>query len=310
MKVEQDTLLERLRAYVGKAVRPPLVARDPVNVAQIRHWCDAIGDANPVYLDERAARASSHGGIVAPPTMLQAWVMQGLPGPKGPGAPQNEVTEILDEAGFTSVVATNCEQEYVRYVRPGDLITAITTLEEVTDEKETALGVGHFVTTLVTYTDQRGEVVGRQRFRLLKFKPPQRAAAGPGERRPRPAINDDTRFFWEGVARGELLVQRCTSCGRLRHPPRPACGRCRSLDWEPQRMSGRGEVYSFVVHHYPPVPGFEPPFAVALVRLDEGPRIVSNIVGVAPGDVHVGMRVMVTFVRIDDELTLPMFEAF
>src|SRR5205823_4206554 len=141
------------------------------------HWCDAIGDRNPVYTDPDAAAASVHGGLVAPPTMLQAWVMRGMvtpyPGP-GPGAPMPELLGVLDEAGFTSVVATDCEQEYARYLRPGDRVTATTVIESVSEEKRTALGPGYFVDTRITYTDQDGEVVGTQRFRLLKFRPAER----------------------------------------------------------------------------------------------------------------------------------------
>ena len=109
--------------------------------------------------------------------------------------------------------------------------------------------------------------------------------------RPRPAIDQDTSFFWEGAKKGELLIQRCVSCGTLRHPPRPACAACRSLEWDTQRASGRGTVHSYVVHHHPQVPGFEPPYAVVLVELEEGTRLVSNLVGVDPSEVTIGMPV-------------------
>src|SRR5439155_20564752 len=108
---------------------------------------------------------SVDGGFVAPPTMLQAWVMRGFvtpyPGP-GPGAPMPELLRVLDDAGFTAVVATNCEQEYGRYLRVGDRITATTVIERVSEEKQTVLGLGHFISTLITYTDQHGETVGTQ----------------------------------------------------------------------------------------------------------------------------------------------------
>src|SRR5439155_14052247 len=142
--------------------------------------------------------------------------------------------------------------------------------------------------------------------RLLKYRPVE--AKSPIGARPRPAMNQDTEFFWQGCRRGDLLIQRCASCGTLRHPPRPACGRCRSLEWDAQRASGRGSLHSYVVHHYPPVPGFEPPYVVALVELEEGTRLVSNLVGVDPSEVAIGMPVEVTFERVDDELTLPLFE--
>jgi uncharacterized OB-fold protein len=252
-----------------------------------------------------------HGGIVAPPTMLQAWTMQGLRPERtlGPGAPMPQLLEVLDDAGFPSIVATNCEQEYARYLRPGDRITATTVIERVSEEKSTGLGPGHFITTKIIYTDQHGEVVGTQLFRLLKYRPATSSSPGeePTARRPRPAVNQDTAFFWEGVARGELLFQRCASCGTLRHPPRPACPSCRSLEWDTVASSGRGEVHSFVVYHYPEVPPFEAPYTVVLVQLDEGVRVVSNVVGVDANDVDIGMRVEVVFERVDDELTLPLF---
>jgi uncharacterized protein len=304
-----QSLLDRLREFEGKLAGEPIVARDEVNAAMIRHWCDAIGDRNPIYTDPEAAAKSVHGELVAPPTMLQAWVMRGYvtpyPGP-GPGAPMPELLRVLDEAGFTAVAATNCEQEYARYLRIGDRITATTVIESVSGEKQTALGMGHFISTRITYTDQNGETVGTQSFRLLKYRPA--AAKGSAGARPRPAMNQDTQFFWDGCARGELLIQRCASCGTLRHPPRPACGVCRSLEWDTQRSSGRGTVHSYVVHHYPPVPGFDPPYVVVLVELEEGTRLVSNLVGVDPSEIVIGMPVEVSFERIDDDLTLPLFK--
>jgi len=305
-----ETLMDRLRSFVGRASGEPLVGRDPVNEAQIRQWCDAIDDRNPVYTNEVAAAASVHGGLVAPPTMLQAWTMQGLRPERtlGPGAPMPQLLEALDEAGFPAIVATNCEQEYLRYLRPGDLVAATTVIEAVTEEKRTALGLGHFVTTLITYTDEKGETVGTQRFRLLVYRPAE--ATAPAQRtakRPRPATSRDTEFFWEGAARGELLIQRCSSCGTLRHPPRPACGSCRSFEWDTVRATGRGEVYSHVTVHHPVVPPFEAPYDVALIQLEEGVRLVSNVVGVAPDEVRIGMPVEVVFEKVDDELTLPLF---
>ncbi len=143
----------------------------------VRHWCDAIGDLNPVYTDEEAAAESLHGGVVAPPTMLQAWTMRGLER-RPPGAAEagrgGGPNALLNEAGYTSVVATDCEQEYKRYLRPGDLLTTESELESISSEKRTALGDGYFVTNKTTCRDQNGEVVAEMRFRILWFKPPQR----------------------------------------------------------------------------------------------------------------------------------------
>jgi uncharacterized protein len=304
---------ERLRAFVGKQAGPGIVGPDAVNEPMIRHWCEALGDGNPVYTDEKFASWSVHGGVVAPPTMLQVWTMRGMKPPAPPSEnAQSELMALLDEAGFTSIVATDCEQTYERYLRPGDVITAVSVIEAVSDEKRTGLGTGHFFSTITTYCDQTGAVVGRMMQRYLKFRPPDAAAPGRSvdtspSARPRPAINEDTEFFWDGARRGELLIQRCSSCGRLRHPPRTMCGACNSLEWDTVRASGRGEVYSYVVHHHPPVPGFDLPYVVALVALEEGPRVVSNVVGIAPEDVRIGLPVEVDFQTIDDTLAVPVF---
>ncbi|MGI9590603.1 MAG: FAS1-like dehydratase domain-containing protein, partial [Myxococcota bacterium] len=172
--MEQEEFYEKLKAFEGQTVGEPSVARDPVDAPMIRHWCDAVDDRNPVYTDEAFARDSLHGGLVAPPTMLQAWTMRGL----RPAAKQDEARpgsqarlfELLDGAGFTSVVATNCTQEYRRYLKPGDRLTVSMQIESVSPEKKTGLGAGHFITQLLTYRDQDGEVVAEMRFRLLKFK--------------------------------------------------------------------------------------------------------------------------------------------
>jgi uncharacterized OB-fold protein/acyl dehydratase len=303
---DDDALLEKLRGLVGRPSGPPFVSWDAVNQAMIRHWCDAVGDTNPIYTDPAAAAASVHGQIVAPPTMLQAWTMKGLvPPPAEGGGAQEELMGLLDSAGFTSVVATNCDQEYARYLHIGDELTAESVIEDVSPEKHTALGDGHFVTTRTDFRDQTGELVASMRFRILKFKPPP--TKEPKTPRPQPPRNQDNAFFWEGVDRGELLIQKCSSCGRLRHPPRPMCPNCQSLEWETVKSSGMGEVFSFIIPHYPQVPFFEYPYVVAVIALEEGTRLISNVVDIDPGDVTIGMPVQVKFVAVDDELTLPLF---
>src|SRR5207244_12933184 len=108
---------------------------------------------------------------------------------------------------FPSGRATNCEQDYQRYLHPGDHLSTTTTIESVSDEKETGLGVGHFVTTRVDYRTDDGELVGTMRFRILKFKPGT-GRTGRGEAaekeqarplRPRPALTQDNRFWFEGA---------------------------------------------------------------------------------------------------------------
>ncbi len=122
-----------------------------------------------------------------------------------------------------------------------------------------------------------------------------------------PTVTPDTQFFWDGLRADRLLVQRCDDCGRLRHPPRPMCPHCTSLAWSAVPASGEGTVVSFVLPRHPRWPWFEDGYVVALVELAEGVRIVSNLVGAAPDEVRIGLRVTVRFERFDDGLVLPLF---
>jgi uncharacterized protein len=122
-----------------------------------------------------------------------------------------------------------------------------------------------------------------------------------------PAVTPDTAFFWDGLREHRLLIQRCASCGLLRHPPRPMCPACHALDWDTIEASGRGTVTSCVIPHHPPLPWFPEPYVVALVELDVGVRLVTNVVGVEPGSVTVGLAVLVRFEHFDDDLVLPLF---
>jgi uncharacterized OB-fold protein/acyl dehydratase len=306
---EKAALLARMQAYAGGPAKPATTARDAVNQAMIRQWCDALGDTNPVYTDPAVAGRSVHGGIVAPPTMLHAWILPGLAPEPSEGDNLNELLGLLDAAGFTAVVAVNCEQEYRRYLRLGDMLTQTSGIEEVSEEKKTGLGVGHFVSYVTTFRDQEGAEVGRMRFRVLKFRPAHRGGGGGAAKpqRPRPTLSYDNEFYWAGVKRHELLIQRCTDCQQVRHPPRPMCPHCQSLRWDTVRASGRGTVHSFVVFHYPAFPGFEMPYVVAVIDLAEGTRVVTNLIKVEPQAVRVGMAVEVEFVAVDEELTLPQF---
>jgi acyl dehydratase len=179
----EDEFLARLKAYEGRSAGAPTEGPDAVNQAMIRHWVEAMGDENPVYTDEAAARANGFPGVIAPPTMLQSWIMRGYKatvelaearaaGRRFEGAsPADELMHALDEGGFTSVVATDCEQEYLRPVVLGDRLSVSSSIESVSPEKQTALGLGHFITTLLRYTDQKGTLVATMRFRILKFRP-------------------------------------------------------------------------------------------------------------------------------------------
>jgi uncharacterized OB-fold protein/acyl dehydratase len=298
-----DIRAEAARVSAGGASATRL-GRDPVNKPMINSWVEALGDSNPIYVDEAAARAAGHDGLVAPPAMIQVWTMYGLHGQRGSDDPLGQMMTVLDEAGYTSVVATNCEQTYHRYLRPGEQVAVRVELQDVVGPKATGLGEGWFVTTLNTWF-VGDEPVAEMLFRVLKFAPrapePDRSAVL------RPVISQDTAFFWEGTAAGELRVQHCPNCGRLRHPPGPMCPSCGADKQDWVVASGRGTVFSYVVHHHPKVPGKTLPFVVALVELDEGVRMLGELTDADPATVEIGMPVEIALTRIDDDLTLPFW---
>lgn len=380
---------EQLKAYEGLSTSAAGVGKDLVNEPMIRHWCEAMGDTNPAYRGPDA---------IAPPTMLQAWTMGGLSGHADRSGAYDELSTLLDSAGYTSIVATDCEQEYLRPLRHGDRITFDAVIESVSERKTTKLGTGHFITTRMDI-HANGEPAGTHRFRVLKYAPAARApetaerqgtprqSQAPQQpqapeqtraRRPRPVINRDNAGFWEGVSGHRLLIQRCTGCRTLRFPWLPGCNGCGSPEWDTVEASGAGTVFSYVVMHHPPFPAFtvpeheadppgheaDPPergvdpsehgsdtsrpqavapgphavasggphtdvpgphtaapdrtpspnlsptpYAVGLIELAEGVRIVSNVVGVPYDKVRIGMPVRLEFLRADAELELPVFRA-
>jgi len=137
--------------------------------------------------------------------------------------PSNDVhaTRRHSGRGFPAVVATGCDQEYDRYLVPGDRLSATIVMEHMSEEKTTALGVGYFLTLRTDYRDQDGKPVGRMRFITLQYAPAQKAAATPERVNrpspPQPGISQDTQFFWDGLKADKLLIQRCASCGLARH---------------------------------------------------------------------------------------------
>ncbi len=374
-----DELDTRLKSYEGRSAAVARAGKDPVNAPMIRHWCEAMGDTNPAY---------SGPDAIAPPTMLQAWTMSGLTGQPGRAHAYDELLGLLDEAGCTSVVATDCEQEYLRPLRPGDEITFDSVIETVSERKTTKLGTGYFVTTR-TDIHVGPDLAGTHRFRILKYAPVRQETSQPrpggdrqpqagsdrkpqpdsdrqphpgGDRqphpvsnrkpqpdsdrmprpvsdrrpqphcdrqprpvsdrqphpvsdrkprptRPRPVVNRDNAGFWEGVRRHRLLIQRCTACGTLRHPWLPGCNACGGQDWDTVEACGEGTVYSYVVMHHPPFPAFDPPYAVGLIELSEGVRMIGNVRGVPYDKVRIGMSVRLEFHQYDEELVLPIWRA-
>lgn len=315
-QVEQDDGYERrLAEFAGREVVAPRPGPDPVNVPMIRHWVEAMGDRNPIYLDEDAARATGRPGIVAPASMMQAWTMPGLArddGGKAGGKAMGGLIDLLAEGGYTSVVATDSEFDFHRELTVGDHVSVREVVESVSPEKNTALGAGRFVTTVRTYLDQHGETVAVQRWRMLWFRPKhqpgkERPAREEPALRPRPAVNRDNAFWFEAAREHRLVIQRCAGCGDLRHPPGPCCPKCGSYDWDTVEASGRGRVHSYVVSHHPRHPAFPPPYVVALVELEEGTRLVTNLVGAAPEEVEIDMPVALEWLDPDPELSLPVF---
>lgn len=306
---------DHLQSFVGHELGPPRTGQDPVNRPMIRHWAEAMGDGNPIYLDDRAATATGRDGAVAPATMVQAWTMRGYAAtvePPSDGGGLQELVDLLAEGGYTSVVATDSEFEFHRELVPGDHIDVHEVVESISAEKTTALGSGRFVTTLRTYRDQDGETVATQRWRTLRFRPavaqePPAEQDTPRALRPRPAINRDNAFWFEAARDHRLVIQRCASCGTLRHPPGPCCPECGSFDRDTVQASGRARVHSFVVNHHPRHPAFDHPLIVALVDLEEGTRLITNLVDLAPEQAEIDMPVVLRWLDADEDLSLPVF---
>jgi len=126
--------------------------------------------------------------------------------------------------------------------------------------------------------------------------------------RPLPVPTPETAHFWEGTRLGELRLQACRDCGRTYFPPRPFCPSCASKKVEVLRASGRGTLHSYVISHLP-APGFEPPYTIAVVKLEEGPKMLTNIVGTPcdPALLRLDDPVQVTFETMNEQITLPMF---
>ncbi len=366
-----QSVAERIRAAAARVAAAGESARRPgpypVNQPMIDHWVTALDSYRPA--DEGISdQALDTAETFAPPAMIQVWTMAGLRGQRAADDPLGAMMGVLDQAGYTSVVATNCEQTYHRYLNEGERVSVSARLAGVTGPKRTALGEGWFVTTHSTwFVDD--EPVAEMIFRVLKFRPPQPspvvspadvepvvakpvdakpvdakpADAKPADAKPvdanqlgapqvdakpvsaqpvgagstssagslRPVVSRDTEFFWAGTAVRELRVQRCEDCGAVRHPPGPRCTACGSPRRGYLLARGTGTIYSYVVHHHPPVSGRTVPFVVALIELPEGVRMLGELVGVDPLDpsaaaaIQIGSAVRVSWQPVDDELTLP-----
>lgn len=129
------------------------------------------------------------------------------------------------------------------------------------------------------------------------------------QKRPLPKPTPETAHFWEGTLAGELRLQKCDDCAHVYFPPRPFCPACSSRSVAVFAASGRGVLDSYVINERPH-PAFEGPYSIAVVRLEEGPRLMTNIVGCAqtPETLVLDMPVRVTFEQLSEHIALPLFQ--
>jgi uncharacterized OB-fold protein len=313
---EQQAFEEKIYGFVGRQVSAGVPAADSVSRAMIRHWAEIMGDQNPVYLDEEWAATSARGRTIAPPAMMYCWNQEGFAVTTGrPSDAQADLMDAFNEAGFTGVLGTNVKQEYFKELGVGDQIYMDMVIDNISDRKATPRGIGYFFETLATFTDQTGDKIGMQRFRVFKFIPPegQEAEATPSDAslevptRIASPRGHDNKWWWDACDEGKVLIQRCTSCQTLRHPPRPMCGECQSLEWDSIESTLEGEVLSYTQIHHPKIPGYRYPLVCAVIKLEEGTNLVSNIVGCDPEEVSIGMLVKGIVENVDDKTVLPQF---
>ncbi len=123
----------------------------------------------------------------------------------------------------------------------------------------------------------------------------------------KPPMGPDNGWWWQEVANDVLPIQRCKNCQVLRHPPRPMCDQCRSMEWDFVRAGGGGAVFSYTVLEHPQFPGYSYPIIIVLVDLEEGTRITAELVDCDPGEVEFGMAVTVRIQEDSDGFKLPVF---
>jgi uncharacterized OB-fold protein len=129
--------------------------------------------------------------------------------------------------------------------------------------------------------------------------------------KPLPLLEGFAGEFYAWCNKGELRFQRCSDCGAWRHVPREMCAECSSMKWTWERSTGSGHIFTWTVTAMPLHPGFKgaTPYAPVVVELDEGVRLVSEMIDVAPDDLRIGMPVQVAFEPVTDEVTLPKFRS-
>ena len=125
-----------------------------------------------------------------------------------------------------------------------------------------------------------------------------------------PQLTPENEHYWKGGARGELTFLRCGACGTYIHPPSPLCPECLSKQLAPAAVSGRARLLTWTVNHHPWIPGFEPPYLIAIVEIEEqrGLRITTNLVNCTPEELRMDLPVKVLFEEREDGIFLPLFE--
>lgn len=171
----------RIEKFIGAASEWH-EGHDEVSESDIRHWCEVMEETNPLYTDEEYAKQTKHGGIIAPPVMVQTWSLDPMKealerfvdgNPPFKEDPHNQLFGVIDEMGYHGVVATQQTQEYVRPVRPGDMLKSRIAVKSVSKyDHFTRMGVGRYVDLVYTFLNQRDEEVCVATFRVLKYRPP------------------------------------------------------------------------------------------------------------------------------------------
>jgi hypothetical protein len=159
-------ITDHQRSLIGRETAP-VAAPYAVNEPMARHWSEMVEDANPIYFDDAYARETWLQDKFAPPTMLFTWGRN----PVWPPSERTPAVDTLELEGCPTTIAVNAVQEYFLPLRYGDTLTVTQRLESLSEEKTTRLGTGHFVTTVDTFRNQHGQIVGTHTFTLFTYRP-------------------------------------------------------------------------------------------------------------------------------------------
>lgn len=313
---EATAILEKIKPLLNNRVGP-YNSWNPVSRTQIWQWCSAMGDNNPLYLDDEYRAGTEYDKPTAPPTMMQMWSMRDVNGNDAPGSTRDdlyEILQILDSYGYEGVMAVSYDQTFHKYLQEGDQAHHYSSIVNITDLKSTAMGKGFFITQHAEFLDQNEELFAEAFITYFKYLPQKKPKGASTQssgvkkiNRVHPVENHDHEHFWQGLRDGKLLIQKCDNCGTLRHPPQPMCEECQSTEWSTIESTGEGEVYTYTVMHYPEIPPFDYPNIIVLIDLKEGVRITSQLMDCKPDDVEIGMKVKMKITEVQEDMSLPLF---